>query len=344
MSSVCIVTTLQAPLHETLMFVNYHLNIGVDHLYLFFDDPTDAAADALARRSRVTSVRCDLEYWNRDDSPRPSSIIERQKVNARAGLDLARRAGLDWIVHIDSDELLYSEKRFDELLADVPEGVQALKFPTMEGVLDRLEYDRPFEEISQFKVHPATLGKKLLVTPEERTRLSRDAAAFRRKLRCARLLGCATAPAEGYLRGHIEGKSAVRTNADVQGLDCHEPIPTARDTIRATVADRAWLLHFDCRGFAGWKEKWQRLNRHGAEWMSAHRRRNVERFAAISETGADSRLSALYEELYFVRPYDQFILTRLGLLRRLHLDPMLFDDREEIGSAASIGASLIAEK
>ena len=42
------------------MFVNYHLNIGVDHIYLFFDDPTDAAADALARRARVTAVRCDL--------------------------------------------------------------------------------------------------------------------------------------------------------------------------------------------------------------------------------------------------------------------------------------------
>jgi hypothetical protein len=45
MSSWCIVTTLQAPLHETLMFVNYHLNIGADHIYLFFDDPGDAAAE-----------------------------------------------------------------------------------------------------------------------------------------------------------------------------------------------------------------------------------------------------------------------------------------------------------
>jgi hypothetical protein len=335
MSSVCVVTTLRAPLHETLMFVNYHLNIGVDHMYLFFDDPTDAAADVLARRSRVTSVRCDLEFWNGHRSPTPSSIIERQRLNALTGLDLARRAGVDWIVHIDSDELLYSEKRLDDLLAEVPEDVQALKFPTMEGVLDRLEYHRPFEEISQFKVHPASLGKKLLVTPEERSRLSRDAADFRRRLRWARLLGCVSVPADGYLRGHVEGKSAVRTSADLQGLDCHEPIPTAKEAVRASVADRAWLLHFDCRGFASWKDKWQKLNRPGNEWMSKHRRRNVERFAAIAESGDASRLSTFYKELYFVRPYDRFILTRLALLRRLGLDPMLFNDREEVGSDRS---------
>jgi hypothetical protein len=329
MSSVCVVTTLQAPLHETLMFVNYHLSIGVDHIYLFFDDPTDAAADALARRPRVTCVRCDLEYWSSSRSRMHRTINERQRQNARAGLDLARRAGFDWIVHIDSDELLYSHKRIDELFAGVPEDVHTLKFPTMEGVVDRFEYHRPFEEISLFKVHPARLGGNLRITPAERDRLARDAAAFRRKLRWGRLLGCASISADGYLRGHTEGKSAVRTSADVEGLGCHEPIPIAKDTLRASVADGAWLLHFDCRGFASWKDKWQKLNRPGVE-LSRHRRRSVQRFEAISETRDASRFFAFYKELYFVRPYDRFILTRLGLLKRLDLDPMLFNDRGSV--------------
>jgi hypothetical protein len=332
MSSVCVVTTLQAPLHETLMFVNYHLSIGVDHMFLFFDDPTDAAADALARRSRVTCVRCDLEYWNSSRSPTHRTINERQRLNARAGLDLARRAGFDWIVHMDSDELLYSHKRMGELFGEVPEEVHTLKFPTLEGVVDRFEYQRPFQEISLFKVHPAELGGNFRVTPAERARLSRDAAAFRRKLRWGRLLGCGSISADGYLRGHPIGKSAVRTGADVEGMNCHEPIPTAKDSLRASVADGAWLLHFDCRGFASWKDKWQKLNSPGVE-LSPHRRRYVQRFVAISETRDASRLSAFYKEVYFVRPYDRFILTRLGLLRRLDLDPMLFNDCEEVGSA-----------
>jgi hypothetical protein len=128
----------------------------------------------------------------------------------------------------------------------------------------------------------------------------------------------------------VEGKSAVRTNADLQGFDCHEPIPNAADSVRASVADRAWVLHFDCRGFANWKDKWQRLNRPGNKWMSKHRRRSVERFAAISESGDESRLLTFYRELYFVRPYDRFILTRLGLLKRLDLDATLFNDRSSV--------------
>ena len=290
MTSLCVVTTLQAPLHETLMFVNYHLNIGVGHMYLFFDDPTDAAADALARASRVTTVRCDPEYWRRSGVP-ARTINERQRLNARAGLEMARGAGFEWLVHMDSDELLYSARPLDHLLAGVPEQVQVLKFPTLEGVADRFDYHRPFEETSLFKVHPARLGGALRVAPEERARLSRDAAVFGRNLRWARLLGCASVPAEGYLRGHVEGKSAVRTGADLQGLGCHEPIPTTKGTVLASVAERAWLLHFDCRGFASWKDKWRKLNCPGVE-LSAHRRRNVERFAALSQAGDDARLSA----------------------------------------------------
>jgi hypothetical protein len=332
MSSVCVVTTLQAPLHETRMFVNYHLNIGVDHMYLFFDDPIDPAADEVTRHARVTSVRCDVDHWTTNGSPRPPSILERQRVNARAALDLARRAGFDWIAHIDSDELLYATKPLNELLAEVSEDVHALKFPTMEGVVDRFEYDRVFEQISLFKVHPARLGGGLRIDPDERIRLSRDAAEFRRRLRWARWLGCASISEDAYVRGHVEGKSAVRTNADLRGLSCHDPIPASRDTLRASVADGAWLLHFDCRGFASWKEKWRKLNSIAGE-LSRHRRRQIQRFEAICESGDASRLSPFYKELYFVRPYDRFILTRLGLLRRLDLDPMLFNHREVVGSA-----------
>jgi hypothetical protein len=336
MSSLCVVTTLQAPVHETLMFVNYHLNIGVDHMYLFFDDPDDPAVDALAGRERVTSVRCDLEYWNGINARVERSIYERQRANGRAALDMARQAGFDWVVHIDSDELLYAEKRLQDLLAAVPPEVHTLKFPTLEGVVDRLEYERPFQEISLFKVHPPHLGGAMRTTPEERSRLSRSAADFRRKLRWARWLGGSSIAPDGYLRGHIEGKSAVRTSAEVQGLGCHEPIPGANETVRATVADRGWLLHFDCRGMAGWKSKFQKLNNPRAE-MSRHRRRHVERLAAIAATGDVGQLTNFYKDLYFLGPYDRFILTRLGLLRRVRLEPRLFQNGDEPGSAARSG-------
>ena len=39
-----------------------------------------------------------------------------------------------------------------------------------------------------------------------------------------------------------------------------------------------------------------------------------------------------------MRPYDRFVLTRLGLLRRIGLDPRLFERREEAGGGDSTRA------
>ena len=39
----CIVKALRGSCQETIDFLNYHLNIGVDHMYSFFDNPTDVA-------------------------------------------------------------------------------------------------------------------------------------------------------------------------------------------------------------------------------------------------------------------------------------------------------------
>ena len=64
MSSSCVVTTLQAPLQETLMFVNYHLNIGVDHIYLFLTTRPTLQRTHWRDGRASHAVRCDLEYWN----------------------------------------------------------------------------------------------------------------------------------------------------------------------------------------------------------------------------------------------------------------------------------------
>lgn len=60
-NKMCTVTTLMAPLNQTLSFVNYHLNIGIDHMFLFFDNPDDEAIDALKDYKRVTCFGCDDE-------------------------------------------------------------------------------------------------------------------------------------------------------------------------------------------------------------------------------------------------------------------------------------------
>ena len=107
--SIATATTLRAPIGETLNFVHYYLNLGVDKIYLFFDDPSDPAVDFVDIFPHVTSVRCDIDHWNGKD-PRQMPIEERQHFNGLIALEMARKEGCQWLIHVDFDEFIYLKK------------------------------------------------------------------------------------------------------------------------------------------------------------------------------------------------------------------------------------------
>src|SRR5262249_45962622 len=116
--TIAIVGTFRASLSDTIRYVDYHLNTGIAHLFLFFDDPTDPAIDALAKYNNVTCIRCDAEYWtNSGFTVTPSDLNRKQIINANVGLRLAREIGIAWVTHIDSDELLYAEEGISTALS-----------------------------------------------------------------------------------------------------------------------------------------------------------------------------------------------------------------------------------
>jgi len=151
MSNIVTVTTLRAPLHETIAFVNYHINSGIDHMILYFDAGDDPAIKLLEKCSRVTCIRCNGGYWQQYMRPRPSYIEERQVINANNALWLARKLGADWIIHIDSDELVYTEGNLGTVLSAMNEKVHAVRFEMREAVPEQLEYENVFKEVTLFK-------------------------------------------------------------------------------------------------------------------------------------------------------------------------------------------------
>ncbi len=125
-AKVCIVTTLKSSLQNTLAFVNYHLNIGVNHIYLFFDDPNDVCIEALGDYQKVTCIRCDSKHWEKLTSQSELTLIERQLLNADCALELARRDRYNWLVHIDSDEIIHIKEPPDRLLSKVSKNIDVL--------------------------------------------------------------------------------------------------------------------------------------------------------------------------------------------------------------------------
>jgi len=119
-------------------FVRWHLAVGFERLYLFFDDPCDDEDVPVGWREIDAFCCCAAD--DRDDDTRPvvrfrrgdqtveaaraalesyatfgpfveSEVQARQCLNAEHAARLARQRGLRWLVHIDVDEAFYVASR-----------------------------------------------------------------------------------------------------------------------------------------------------------------------------------------------------------------------------------------
>ena len=68
-----------------------------------------------------------------------------------AGIELAAKDGIDWILHIDTDELMYpgggAEYSIQRVLSAVPADVDTLVFPNYESLPERDDVQDPFTEV-----------------------------------------------------------------------------------------------------------------------------------------------------------------------------------------------------
>jgi hypothetical protein len=302
------VSTVRASAADLRMFVNYHLNCGIDRMFLFFDDPTDENCERFRGDKRLTCIRCDGDYWAATPLQEHSTLEQRQLHNASKALELAGRAGVDWIVHIDSDELIYVPGRnLKSHLENVGEDIQAVTFPTLEALPALKCAQHIFEEIRWFK---------------------RSRSVIPRAEALARILGCHRAFRYGYFRGHTTGKTATRVRSEVASLGIH--LPTAHDgtNLRRTRSSNAFILHFDCCTVEDWKLKWERryLGATLVSEMRESRSRQLSDFAAAYQSGSEARLLQEYRTQCIVPRYEKMVLLALGLLRRIRLERSMFSD------------------
>lgn len=137
-----VVSTMKAPEDKVLAFAAHHLSLGADHLWLFFDDPSQPIPRPLADHPRVTVTLCDENHWIRTSRKRPPQHQNRQTQNAR--LTYRELVTSDWIVHIDVDEFLLPARPIAAILDDAPAETIAMKLEPFEAMHDPLLPDDIF--------------------------------------------------------------------------------------------------------------------------------------------------------------------------------------------------------
>lgn len=283
------------------MFVNYHLNIGIDEIILFFDDPLDTAIKEFSQYQNVRIVACTNDYWIKKLEHIPEVIGEKQITNVNAGVQIAVDKGCDWIVHIDSDELIDPVTNIKHFLAN--SRADALRFRLLEAMTEKHDCDHIFA---------TTIFKK---------------PSSEKRLKIAKLFGCSHIFFENeYFRGHSASKMALRVSPKIRIYGVHGPKEYDKNTTVMENTNTVRLLHFDCVGFDNWNTKWKRRTDGtcNSQTMRPNRLRQRQEHIQAEKTGCRSLLK-LYKRLHMVSAYEKSILFMLGMLTRVRLNKSLFE-------------------
>jgi hypothetical protein len=123
-------STILAPARDILRFAAYHIEAGAHRLYIYLDDPDSDAFAPLKAHPKIRVTRCDDQHWQKLGGKRPVKHQVRQSRNATHAH--ARRAEVDWLIHMDADEFLVSDQPVADVLAALPATVQTARVRPME--------------------------------------------------------------------------------------------------------------------------------------------------------------------------------------------------------------------
>nr|XP_009785409.1 PREDICTED: uncharacterized protein LOC104233677 isoform X1 [Nicotiana sylvestris]XP_016450599.1 PREDICTED: glycosyltransferase-like At2g41451 isoform X1 [Nicotiana tabacum] len=178
---ISITTSTSAGLEQILPWLFYHKVIGVTNFFLFVEGKAASpnvskvlesiqGVRVIYRTRELEDVQAKSRIWNETwlagffYQPCNYELFVKQTLNMEMAIVMAREAGVDWIIHLDTDELLHpagtSEYSLRRLLADLPEDVDMVVFPNYESSVERDDVKEPFSEVSMFKKNYDHLPKE----------------------------------------------------------------------------------------------------------------------------------------------------------------------------------------
>nr|GEZ62684.1 glycosyltransferase-like At2g41451 [Tanacetum cinerariifolium] len=169
---ICITSSTSAGLEQILPWIYYHKVVGVTNFFLFVEGKSATAGVSkvlesipgvklVHRTKELEEEQAKSRMWNEAPmsryfyKPCNYELFVKQYLNTEMAIVMAEEAHMDWIFHLDTDELIYPagtrEYSLVELLLDVPEYVDMVIFPNYESCVERDDIHEPFSEVSLFK-------------------------------------------------------------------------------------------------------------------------------------------------------------------------------------------------
>lgn len=240
--SVAIVLLSRRP-PDLKTWLQYHLGyMGVKHVFMDVEDSPhfDQAWETLskAEQERVTVWKKHPSSTNGDARPVDdyTTLQDRQLVAMQRAKEASKAMGVEWLLHIDDDELLYAPLHMPigQILNSVPVGYDQAYIPNVEAVYGSPDVQSCFTET---------------------TKVNMDRHAF---------------------VSYANGKAAVRvSNSDAVPAGPHQWKRSDGGEISSIYLEAeafgspVWLLHFESCPFVRWQEKFWELGNTSPERVKA---------------------------------------------------------------------------
>ncbi len=328
MSSIkkALVTTLRDADQVLSSFVHYHLQIGFDHLFLFFDDPNANIPHWVKQHAKLTAFSRDdalEDAWSTTTCfliPQISRSIDseamaRQILNAELALREAYYKQIQWLLHIDIDELFYTEEttvdahfqRMEDL------GLACISYPNLEGVTERKAINDYFREVSLFKINPKDKANAVLIRENKP------------------LLKQINQIPPSFFHYYASHKSAVRVTPNTLPKGVHNFSVPTMDKYTKTFNGPV-ILHYPCCGIDHFIRKYKTLGSFGDRWFGqgSERRIKIESHLkgrdVVGSNDSEAIQSYYTNNFVFSAPALVRELTERGLCRRITAPAAILQD------------------
>nr|GLL36636.1 glycosyltransferase-like At2g41451 [Ipomoea trifida] len=169
---ICITTSTSAGLEQTLPWIFYHKVMGITTFFMFVEGKAASphvsnvlesipGVTVIYRTKELEEQQAKSRIWNETwmgyllYKPCNYELFVKQTLNMEMGIVMAREAGMDWIFHLDTDELVHPAGTdpfsVQQLLSNLPAEVDAVVFSNYESSVERDDIKEPFSEVSLFK-------------------------------------------------------------------------------------------------------------------------------------------------------------------------------------------------
>ncbi|CAN8279731.1 unnamed protein product [Cochlearia groenlandica] len=337
---ICITTSTSAGLEQTLPWIYFHKVIGVSTFFLFVEGKaaspnvsrvleTIPGVKVIYRTKELEEQQARSRIWNETwlssffYKPCNYELFVKQSLNMEMAITMAKDAGMEWIIHLDTDELIHpagtDEYSLRKLLGNISSDVDTVVFPNYESSVERDDIKEPFSEVSMFKKNYDHLPRDVYF------------ASYKE----------ATRGNPNYFLTYGNGKAAARVQDHLRPNGAHR-WHNYKKIVDEIKLEEAAILHYTYPKFS---DLTSRRDRCGCKPTKVDVKRcfmlEFDRAAFIiaSTASSEEMLQWYREQVVWTDEKLKLKLLKKGILTRIYAPMVIIQELREAGVFSSVVAS-----